>query len=224
MTKITTIIGGPSAGHGRVYGGGWGVGDYCDSGVNNCWNCNRNWGNWLRSTRATLECEWLAVNVGTDGNGWSGGSGGGANTIYSLESAPRSAWWFAPAPRGSKYPDNAIWRTPLPVPLIVPEIKRILIRRMRCAESCFSSFFPLFSPGPFTILYISASDHSLLANSFELLAKRQCESISTARLRTSWIRSRIYSFNLASQLVCQIPYIVNNGISDCYDFQNTNNE
>lgn len=123
---------------------GVGVGDYCDSGVNNCWNCNRNWGNWLRSTRATLECEWLVVNVGTDGTGWSGGSGGGANTIYSLESAPRSAWWFAPAPRGSKYPDNAIWRTPLPVPLIVPEIKRILIRRMRCAESCFSSFFPLF--------------------------------------------------------------------------------
>lgn len=60
--------------------------------------------------------------------------------LYSLESAPRSALSCAPTPRGSKYPDNAIWRMQLPVPLIVPEIKRILIRlicymssaRLRC--------------------------------------------------------------------------------------------
>jgi len=63
---------------------------------------------------------------------------------YSLESAPRSALLFAPALRGSKYPDNAIWRTLPPVPLIVPEIKRILIRRIRCAVIFFIPQLPLF--------------------------------------------------------------------------------
>lgn len=55
---------------------------------------------------------------------------------YSLEFALRSALSFAPAPRDSKYPDNAIWRMPLPVQLIVPEIKRILIMLISVIYMC----------------------------------------------------------------------------------------